>query len=320
MKNSVQLKNFLILLIASIVLSGCSPERRAVLRMTALNFKSQANDAIEAVKTIYQLNPLPRSTVELRRILVKRLLSDRNIEFDDIDQVSQIIERQLRTNPRPSPVNTVLNDLKQEYIVAGETFNNIEQAGLLGTEAGAVTRAAEPSRRLTVKMLLLAELIAQDPPSPRNPDRVLILSRFHKLREQFQNANSEAEKTEIFNQGEQLLDELFSINTQEKTMICQARAKLLLTADTGAKLSQLIEAYKDLSFDEIVAKITTTLGIASSFGSDITAVNVRTKEIQTAIQTDPILNDILNKQRQNFPSTTSNSQLLDCSSLGDSLR
>ncbi|MHC5733960.1 hypothetical protein [Nostoc sp.] len=298
----------------SIALSSCSPERRAVLRLTALNFKIQASDAIESVKTIYQLNPLPRSTVELRRILVRRLLSDPNIDFADIDQISNIIENQLQTNTRSNPVNNVLNDLKQEYIVAGETFNNIEQAGLLGTEAGAVSRAAEPSRRLTVKMLLLAELIAQDPPSPRNPDRVVILFRFSKLRTQFQNATSEAERTQLFNQAEQLLDELLSINTQDKTMICQARAKLLLTADTGAKLSQIIEKYNDLSFDEVVAKITTALGIASSFGADISAVNVKTQEIQIAIQEDPILNDMLNKQRQNLPPATSNSQLLECSS------
>ncbi|WP_202947514.1 hypothetical protein [Nostoc punctiforme] len=298
----------------SIALSGCSPERRAVLRLTALNFKTQASDAIESVKTIYQLNPLPRSTDERRRILIKRLLSDRNIDFADIDQISNIIENQLQTNTRSNPVNNVLNDLKQEYIVAGETFNNIEQAGLLGTEAGAVARAAEPSRRLTVKMLLLAELIAQDPPSPKNPDRVVILFRFSKLRTQFQNAASEADKTQIFNQGEQLLDELLSINAEDKTMICQARAKLLLTADTGVKLSQLIEKYNDVSFDEVVAKITTILGIASSFGSDITAVNVRTREIQAAIQEDPILNDMLNKQRQNLLPATSDSQPLECSS------
>ncbi|WP_223280027.1 hypothetical protein [Nostoc sp. PA-18-2419] len=279
-----------------------------------MNFKTQASDAIEAVKSIYQLNPLPRSTVERRQKLVQQLLSDRSIEFDDIDQISQTIESRLQTNSRSSPVNNVLNDLKQEYIVAGETFNNIEEAGLLGTEAGAVTRAAEPSRRLTIKMLLLAELIAQDPPSPRNPDRVAILFRFGKLREQFQNAISEAEKTQIFNQAEQLLDELLSINAQEKEMICQARAKLLLTADTGTKLSQLIEKYNDLSFNEVVAKITTVFGIASRFGADITAVNVRTQEIQTAIQADPILNDILNKQRQNLPPATSNSQPLECSS------
>ncbi|MEH2052416.1 hypothetical protein [Nostoc sp.] len=298
----------------SIALSGCSPERRAVLRLTALNFKTQASDAIESVKTIYQLNPLPRSTVELRGRLVKRLLSDRNIDFADIDQISNIIENQLQTNTRTNPVNNVLNDLKQEYIVAGETFNNIEQAGLLGTEAGAVTRAAEPSRRLTVKMLLLAELIAQDPPSPKNPDRVVILFRFSKLRTQFENATSEADKTQIFNQAKQALDELLSINIEDQKMICQARAKLLLTAETGAKLSQLIEKYNDISFDEIVAKITTILGIASSFGSDITAVNVRIKEIQTAIQEDPILNDMLNKQRQNLLPATSDTQPLECSS------
>ncbi|MBE8987261.1 hypothetical protein [Nostoc sp. LEGE 12450] len=314
MTNPVQLKTFLLLLIMSIALSGCSPERRAVLRLTALNFKIQASDAIESVKTIYQLNPLPRSTVELRRKLLKRLLSDRNIDFADIDQISNIIENQLQTNNKSNPVNNVLNDLKQEYIVAGETFNNIEQAGLLGTEAGAVTRAAEPSRRLTVKMLLLAELVAQNSPSPKNPDRVVILFRFSKLRTQFQNAASEADKRQIFNQGEQLLDELLSINIEDKTMICQARAKLLLTAETGAKLSQLIEKYNDVSFDEVVAKITTILGIASSFGSDITAVNVRLKEIQTAIQEDPILNDMLNKQRQNLLPATSDSQPLECSS------
>ncbi len=314
MKHFPRLKNTLFLLAISIALTSCSPERRAVLRLTALNFKTQASDAIEAVKTIYELKPIPQSDAERQRKLLTRLLIDPNLDFSNPDQMMRVIDQTLATNSsRANPLNEALNDLKQEYIVASETFNNIEEAGLLGTESKAVARAAEPARRLTVKMLLLAELIRQQPPSPNNPDRALIFFQLSKLNAQFRNATSEAERQAIRQQGEKLLDNLLSINTQEQTLLCQATAKLLLTADTGSKLSQLIETYDDLSFDEIVAKITTALGIASSFGSDVTSINAKIKAIQTSIQQDPILDEILNEQRKALPPPAPDTQPLECS-------
>ena len=314
MESLPQFKKILFFLTVSLVLSSCSPERRAVLRLTALNFKTQASDAIEAVKTIYQLKPIPQSDAERQRKLLTRLLIDPNLDFGDPDRMMKVINQTLATNSsRANPLNEALDDLKQEYIVASETFNNIEEAGLLGTESGAVTRAAEPAMRLTVKMLLLAELIRQQPPSPNNPDRALIFFQLSKLNAQFRNTSSDTERQAIRQQAAKLIDNLLSINTQERTMLCQATAKLLLTADTGSKLSQLIEKYNTLSFDEIVAKITTALGIASSFGSDVTAINTKIKAIQASIQEDAILNKFLNEQRQSLLPPSPDMQPLECS-------
>ena len=90
---------------------------------------------------------------------------------------------------------------------------------------------------------------------------------------------------------------------------------MLLTAQTGAQLSALIEDYDRLSLNEIVAKITTALGIASSLsGRDLTSVNSKITEIQTSIQKDAALNRILNElPQQRWQVSSSASAPLNCS-------
>jgi hypothetical protein len=304
------------ILALSLTLNGCSPERRAILRLTALNFQTQATEAIAATKVIYQLTANARPENQRREVLVRRLLTDPNLDFGNPEAINKIIGQILGISPAiPNPVNEALDDLRQEYVVAAETFTNLEQAGLLGTESKAVASAAEPARRLTVKMLLLAEMIRQNPPSPKNANRVWIFYQFAQLRTRYASATTDAERRQIIETANQLLDQLFTINAEETTIICQATAKLLLTAQTGAQLSALIEDYDRLSLNEIVAKITTALGIASSLsGRDLTSVNSKITEIQTSIQKDAALNRILNElPQQRWQVSSSASAPLNCS-------
>jgi len=304
------------ILALSLTLNGCSPERRAILRLTALNFQTQATEAIAATKVIYQLTANARPENQRREVLVRRLLTDPNLDFGNPEAINKIIGQILGISPAiPNPVNEALDDLRQEYVVAAETFTNLEQAGLLGTESKAVASAAEPARRLTVKMLLLAEMIRQNPPSPKNANRVWIFYQFAQLRTRYASATTDAERRQIIETANQLLDQLFTINAEETTIICQATAKLLLTAQTGAQLSALIEDYDRLSLNEIVAKITTALGIASSLsGRDLTSVNSKITEIQTSIQKDAALNRILNElPQQRWQASSSASAPLNCS-------
>ncbi|MCZ8240721.1 MULTISPECIES: hypothetical protein [Microcystis] len=304
------------ILALSLTLNGCSPERRAILRLTALNFQTQATEAIAATKVIYQLTANARPENQRREVLVRRLLTDPNLDFGNPEAINKIIGQILGISPAiPNPVNEALDDLRQEYVVAAETFTNLEQAGLLGTESKAVASAAEPARRLTVKMLLLAEMIRQNPPSPKNANRVWIFYQFAQLRTRYASATTDAERRQIIETANQLLDQLFTINAEETTIVCQATAKLLLTAQTGAQLSALIEDYDRLSLNEIVAKITTALGIASSLsGRDLTSVNSKITEIQTSIQKDAALNRILNElPQQRWQASSSASAPLNCS-------
>lgn len=304
------------ILALSLTLNGCSPERRAILRLTALNFQTQATEAIAATKVIYQLTANARPENQRREVLVRRLLTDPNLDFGNPEAINKIIGQILGISPAiPNPVNEALDDLRQEYVVAAETFTNLEQAGLLGTESKAVASAAEPARRLTVKMLLLAEMIRQNPPSPKNANRVWIFYQFAQLRTRYASATTDAERRQIIETANQLLDQLFTINAEETTIVCQATAKLLLTAQTGTQLSALIEDYDRLSLNEIVAKITTALGIASSLsGRDLTSVNSKITEIQTSIQKDAALNRILNElPQQRWQVSSSASAPLNCS-------
>lgn len=122
------------ILALSLTLNGCSPERRAILRLTALNFQTQATEAIAATKVIYQLTANARPENQRREVLVRRLLTDPNLDFGNPEAINKIIGQILGISPAiPNPVNEALDDLRQEYVVAAETFTNLEQAGLLGT-------------------------------------------------------------------------------------------------------------------------------------------------------------------------------------------
>ncbi|WP_138497190.1 hypothetical protein [Nostoc sp. PA-18-2419] len=73
--------------IISLILSSCTPQKRAMLRVTAQNFRDRAADAITSVKKIYQLNDLPRDD----NLVVERLLNEPGIEFGIPREVNRII-------------------------------------------------------------------------------------------------------------------------------------------------------------------------------------------------------------------------------------
>jgi hypothetical protein len=305
----------LFLITLSISLSGCSPERRAMVRLTALNFKSQAYEAIEATKVIYQLTPNARPERQRRNILIRRFLTDQDLDFGEREQIDRVIINTLGQNRTDaSSVNAALNDLRQEYIAAAEAFENVERGGLLGLESEAVTRAAKPARQLTVKMFRLAEIIQQNPPSPKSSERILIYKQLSQLRTQYTLAATDEERKRVMENANILLDDLLSINAEEKHLICQTTGKLLLTAQTGSQLSSLLENYKKLGLNEIIAKLTTFLGVASSIsGNDLKAINTRVTEVQKQIKDDPVLDKILNELPQSpWNSSTSSFTQLTC--------
>jgi hypothetical protein len=288
----------LLLLALAVVLSSCSPERRAILRLTAIGFRDQATIAIEAVRTIYQLRNPARSQEESRSIIVNRILQDK-LDFRDVRRVDQIITaNQENAGQTNSDLEEAFNDLLLQYEEAAAMLNSVEQVGLIGGDA--IVQAAKPARSLTIKMMLLAKRISQNPPSPLDPSRVVISRRLRDLRRRYDSgAASNAERREIQAQVSQQIDEWLRVDAEERRLLCDATTRLLRAAETGQKLSELVDQYKKLSFEEVVATITRTLGTASSLtGRDFSPVITRLQNLDSAIKNDTTLNSIANELRQ----------------------
>ncbi|MEH2069736.1 MAG: hypothetical protein V7K47_16510 [Nostoc sp.] len=285
----------------SLTLSSCTPQKRAMLRVTAQNFRDRAADAITSVKKIYQLNDLPRDD----NLVVERLLNDPSIEFGITGEVNRIITGKNQLNTQPSQVDRVLDALQAEYDTAAEIFNKIETIDY--DSARIVAQTAKPARCLTVKMLLLAKEIQERPPRPNDPQRVLISFKLQRLREQYQKLTiaSQPELEEIKRQVAEQIDEWRKVNASEQQSLNESIFKLLVAAETGQKLSKLIDDYPHLNFEVIATRVTQIVGVATSVtGNDSSSILAKINTVEQEVNQDETLRVFLqeislqNKQTQ----------------------
>jgi len=285
---------FVIAFTVSITLSSCTPEKRTMLRVTAESFRNQAVDAITSVKKIYQLNDLPIDATMSRDFLVDQLLTDRRINYGDPLQVDKIITGENQSNNQSSDFDKELDALQAEYETSVQVFNNLENIDYGSPKI--VAQTATPARCLTVKALLLAKEIQAKPPKPNNPQRVIIGLKLQQLRNQYNHPNipSALPPAEIKRQVAEQIDEWLKVNAAEKQILNESVTKLLLVADTGKKLSQLIDEYPNLNFEVIATRVTQILGVAANVsGQDYSSIIGEINSLESAINQDNTLKSFM---------------------------
>ncbi|MEH2313843.1 MAG: hypothetical protein V7K35_21140 [Nostoc sp.] len=276
-----------------------------MLRVTAENFRDRAADAIISVKKIYQLDDLPRDD----NLVIERLLNDTSIQFEIPREVNRIITGESQQNIQPSDVEQVLDDLKAEYDTAAEIFNKLETIDY--ESARIVAKTAQPARCLTVKMLLLAKRIQEKPPRPSDPQRVVISFELKRLGEQYRNLSisSQPEAEEIKRQVAKQIDEWRKVNFYEQQNLNESIFKLLVAADTGRKLSELIDDYPNLNFEVLAARVTQIVGVATSFSSnDYSLTLIKINTLEKEVNEDKVLKEFMKeislRNRQIQPQTS----------------
>ncbi|MEH2336691.1 hypothetical protein [Nostoc sp.] len=276
-----------------------------MLQVTAENFRDRAADAITSVKKIYQLDDLPRDD----NLVIERLLNDTSIQFEIPREVNRIITGESQQSIQPSDVDQVLDDLKAEYDTAAEVFNKLETIDY--ESARIVAKTAQPARCLTVKMLLLAKRIQERPPRPSNPERVLISFELKRLGEQYRNLSisSQPEAEEIQRQVTKQIDEWRKVNFYEQQSLNESIFKLLVAADTGRKLSELIDDYPNLNFEVLAARVTQIVGVATSFsGNDYSLTLIKINTLEKEVNEDKVLKEFMKeislRNRQIQPQTS----------------
>jgi hypothetical protein len=277
-------------------LGGCSPERRSIVKLSATNFRDQAIRAITQVRGIYALRSPSRAPQDARAKLGDRLLRDGSLYLGDVRRLDGVIRAGLNLDDgtEVDDLQVALQDLEAEYVVAGQAFENLQSGGVFASKA--VQDAAQPARRLTVKMVLLADLIRQNPPTPRDSERVLIAVQLNALQARFRAANvSESERQLLRNQTDTLISNWLALQQQEQEQLCQASAQLVVAAQTGTQLSQLLDQYNRLSLDELLGGLDRIFSTASLLsGRDFGQITGRLGAINNEIKRDPTLNQILN--------------------------
>ncbi|MBU7586101.1 MAG: hypothetical protein KAF91_25075 [Nostoc sp. TH1S01] len=286
----------------SLTLSSCTPERRAILRATAENFRNQAFEAIKSYREINQLELRdstgnePDKTIDelLNNPIIENNSDDGSINFQQLDLII------LGEKKAPKELDIALDNLQAEYDQVVDIFTNLEAIDYGSSKI--VAQTAQPARCLTVKMLRLAQLLQQNPPKPKNPERAEIGVELIKLRQAYRQANiSETEKQEIENKVGVLINQWRSLDVEEKELIEGAIAKFIVAADKGQRLSKLIDEYPHLSFDVISARITQILNLTTNItGNNYSSLRGRINIVEQEIKSDKTLSsffvDIVNGQ------------------------
>ncbi|BAY14914.1 hypothetical protein NIES21_07000 [Anabaenopsis circularis NIES-21] len=299
---STSRKFALIFVAISLTISSCTPEKRAILRVTAENFRYQAFEAITSYREINQLQ-LRDSTGDELNQMINELLNNPIIENNSDDgsinfqQLDLII---LGEEKQPSELDAALDNLQAEYDQVVDIFTNLEAIDYGSSKI--VAQTAQPARCLTVKMLRLAQLLQKNPPKPKNPERAEIGVELIKLRQAYREANiSETDKQEIENQVGGLINKWRSLDLEEREMIDNAIAKFIVAADKGQRLSKLIDEYPHLSFDVISARITQILSLTTNItGNNYSSLTGRINVVEQEIKSDKTLSsffiDVVNGQ------------------------
>ncbi|MEH1856502.1 MAG: hypothetical protein V7L21_00500 [Nostoc sp.] len=274
----------------SFTISGCTPEKRAMLRVTAETFRDRTADAITSVKTIYQLNNLPIDD----NLVVDQLLTDTSIEFGIPTEVNSIITGESQQNLQSSDVDQTLDALKAEYDTAVDVFNNLETIDYESKRI--VAQTVQPARCLTVKMLLLAKRIQERPPRPMDWERVIISSKLKDLGERYRklSISSQPEAEEIKRQVIEKIDDWRKVNAAEQESLNESISKLLAAADTGRKLSQLIDDYPNLNFEVIAARVTQIVGVDTSLtGNNYNSTLRHIHTLEREVNKDQVLKEFM---------------------------
>ncbi|MBN4006788.1 MAG: hypothetical protein HWQ58_35595 [Nostoc sp. LPT] len=273
-----------------------------MLRVTAETFRDRTADAITSVKKIYQLNNLPIDD----NLVVDQLLTDASIEFGILREVNSIITGESQQNLQSSDVDQTLDALKAEYDTAVDVLNKLETIDYESKRI--VAQTAQPARCLTVKMLLLAKRIQERPPRPMDWERVIISSKLKDLGERYRklSISSQPEAEEIKRQVIEKIDDWRKVNAAEQQSLNESISKLLAAADTGRKLSELIDDYPNLNFEVIAARVTQIVGVTTSltgnnYNSTLSNIHTLEREVNKDEVLKEFMKEISLKNRQVQP-------------------
>lgn len=281
------------LLVVSVTLSGCTPEKARSLRLAAVQFKAESTAAIKAIEELHrrELELPPQVQAQARNDFINGVLeSGISINTSNIDKLTQ-----LNRSPTPAPEwDTFVADMSNQYGQFEAIFNNIENGNYLATKA--VKKSAEPAQILTVQMALFADAINENPPKLYRY-RTAIALRLRNLRKQYQqsvtNHASEGEIQQLRNQAGELMDEWQQVKSDEQELLTTTIAQCAKAATLGTELSGLIKRYDKLELDDLNSIIATILeNVSSITGSDYSQIKLKVAAVNNAINQDETLKKI----------------------------
>lgn len=281
------------LLIVSLTLSGCTPEKARALRLAAIQFKAESLAAIQAIEQMHkrEITPASLSQAELKNNAINNILiSNKEIVLpEDLDFLIDPDKPQI--DPQTQIAwQEFIDKMNTQYTTLSAIYDEVESGSLLARDA--VQKSAEHARNLTLQMAAFATVIDKHPPILLQ-DRIVVVADIDTLRKQYQQKKNEGETDEnlqpIKDKVGELYDRWLQIAIDEQKLRETTVAQCLKAAILGKELTQLIERYNKLDIDELNSIIARVLDTTAAItGQDYTSLKVRATNVFAEIKKDPI--------------------------------
>ena len=209
-----------IVLLASLALSGCSPEKARSLQASALQFRNESLTAITAIDTLRkrELEAPPRNESDIQQTFISNILNS------SVDLNSRNID--LAIDPYRVPNSTewddFVQDLKLQYEQFSDIFDNLNTKPAVSRDE--MKKAGEHARKLTIQMALIAKALSENPPI-LTQYRTRTIVKLRKVRRDYQTLQLNSDnsttqrKVDLENQTGELLNEWRSIQQDERTLL-----------------------------------------------------------------------------------------------------
>jgi len=273
----------------SLLVTGCGPEKAKALRTAAIQFKTEALAAINAIDDLMrlELQPPPRTESAANEEFVKNIL-----ELDSTTTItSEVLE--LAIDPytiTPDPELTqrrkdFKNNLNQQYSTFASIFDELEKGNILARDA--VKKSAPYAEKLTLQMGAFAKSIADRPPKLVQ-QRSAIITELDSVRSDSSLSIHEKRVRLI-----ELKEQWNGIIAQEIELQEVTVKKCLKATLIGMEVRRLIDTYDKLSLDDLNSTIAFVLDQAGDInGKDFSQLKRKSEELFSTLEDDPIWSDV----------------------------
>lgn len=281
------------LLVVSVTLSGCTPEKARALRLAAVQFKVESLTAIEAIEEMHQreLTPPPLAQAEVRSNAINNILvSEKPILLpEDLNFLLDPDTPQIDIKAQEA-WQAFINKMNSQYEALAAIYDKVEGGSLLATKA--VEKSAEHAKNLTLQMAAFATVIDKHPPLLIQ-DRIIVIADLDTLREEYQQKKNNGESDEnlqlLRDRAGELLDQWQQIAIDEQKLKETTVTQCLKAAVLGKDLTQLTEQYNKLNLDDLNSIIARILDTAAAFtGRDYASIKTKAASVFAEIQNDAI--------------------------------
>ncbi|MDG5816139.1 hypothetical protein QA601_13680 [Chitinispirillales bacterium ANBcel5] len=246
---------FVLSLIIFPLISGCTKEKAEAIKNLSLIFREEASESLNQIKTIIL------KSVEMPAQDVGAVVKDlESIRALNDEKLTFLIDEAGSSNSNLRNINQELQSLEEHYYLFASIFSSLPQGHLFASDA--IERAQKYSKALTIRMINLADDLHRGSIQVRsNAKRIALIEQINDAKK-IDNDSLRRKKLEVYAQ------EIIAVAKEEKQIKERAIIQCLKTASIGKELYRLIENYRDMDIQQILAMTNNAIERSSMISVD----------------------------------------------------